>query len=185
MPSEGQAKTRIPSLSPNKVAVSLWAEIDDVAVLLGSDLDKQGWIEILQSAERPTSKASMFKVPHHGSENAHEPGVWKRMLGPNPFAVLTPWRKGSSSLPSPQDVRRILSYTTNAYATAGTGSSSLSPVHRISMVKRTIQESGIQLRRLAMSPGGVRLRRPLRSQTRWKVETFGPALHLKNFTSHP
>ena len=47
--------------------------------------------------------------------------VWKRMLDSNPFAVLTPWRKGSHTLPSQHDVRRILSFTTNAYASARIG----------------------------------------------------------------
>ena len=180
---EGESKRRIPSLSPNNVAVALWVRVKDIALLLGSDVEKLGWVEILQDRHRPNGKASMFKVPHHGSRNAHEPGVWQRLLNPKPYAVVTPWRKGNRSLPSSEDVRRILSYTTNAYATTGIGSLALSPVRRISMVKRTIEESGIHLRRLAMSRGAVRLRRPLRSQTRWNVETFGPALHLKNFTN--
>ena len=182
---EGESKRRIPSLSPNNVAVALWVKVKDIALLLGSDLERIGWVEILQDKDRPNGKASVFKVPHHGSKNAYKPGVWKQMLNPNPFAVITPWRKGGSNLPTPEDVQRILSYTTNAYVTAGIGSSSLSPAHRISMVRRTIKESGIQLRRLAMSPGAVRLRRPIRSRTQWKVETFGPARHLKNFTSNP
>ena len=66
-PSEGEAKTRIPSISPNDFSVVLWIDIDDVAVLLGSDLERNGWIEILNSRERPKEKASAFKVPHHGS----------------------------------------------------------------------------------------------------------------------
>ena len=173
LPREGKSKTRIPSLSPNDVAVVLWVRVDDVAVLLGSDLEKGGWVEILQNETRPNGKASVFKVPHHGSENAHEPGVWKRMLNPKPFAVLTPWRRGGNDLPSQQDVQRILSWTTNAYSTAKIGSSARAPVRRINMVKRTLRESGVKLRRIVMSPGAVRLRRQLGSQTRWKVETFG------------
>ncbi len=180
LPAVGKSKTRIPSLSPNDVAVALWVKIEDIAVLLGSDLEKRGWIEILQNPTRPNGKASAFKVPHHGSKNAHEPEVWKRMLAPDPFAVLTPWRKGSHTLPSQQDVRRILSFTTNAYATARMDSSTRSPVSRIKMVERTIRESGVKLRRLAMLPGAVRLRRSLGSRTQWKIETFGAACHLKN-----
>ena len=180
LPEVGKSKTRIPSLSPNDVAVALWVRVDDVAVLLGSDLEKRGWVDILQNAARPNGKASAFKVSHHGSENAHEPGVWKRMLAPDPFAVLTPWRKGSRSLPNQHDVQRILSDTTNAYATARIGSSARAPVRRSSMVQRTIRESGVALRRLAMSPGAVRLRRPIGLRTRWNVETLGSACHLKD-----
>ena len=181
LPKEGESKTRIPSLSPNDVAVVLLVKVEDIAVLLGSDLEKCGWVEILQNAVRPNDKASVLKVPHHGSKNAHEPGVWNQMLEPNPFAVLAPWRRGGRALPNQSDVRRILSCTTNAYATARIGSSTLAPVRRSNMVRRTIREANVKLRRIAISPGTVRLRRSLGAQTRWKVETFGSACHLKDF----
>ena len=181
VPSKGQSKRRIPDLSPNEVAVALWVKVEDLSVLLGSDLEKQSWIQILQNRARPSGKASAFKVPHHGSENAHEPGVWKQMLDSKPVAVLTPWHRGGNNLPSQQDVRRILSCTTNAYSTAKIDSSTQAPVSRSNMVKRTIRESGVKLRRVAMSTGAVRLRHLLGSRTGWKVETFGPACHLKEF----
>ncbi len=106
-PTVGESKKRIPSLSPNDVAVVLWIKVDNLVVLLGSDLEKRGWVEILQSTTRPAGMASAFKVPHHGSENAHEPDVWKRMLEPDPFAVLTPWRRGRRRLPSKRDAHEF------------------------------------------------------------------------------
>ena len=81
VPVEGQARLRIPDLSPNEVAVALWVRVDDVTVLLGSDLEKRGWIEIVKSAERPTGKSSAFKIPHHGSKSAHAPEVWGAHAG--------------------------------------------------------------------------------------------------------
>ena len=180
-PREGQTKIRLPSLSPNTVAVALWIRIDDVVVLLGSDLEKRGWVEILQQTARPTDAASAFKVPHHGSANADEPSVWKRMLEPDPVAVLTPWRRGGHVLPSSRDVQRTLFYTENAYATANTVSAPPSRARRNRMVERTIRESGVHLRSLSISPGAIRLRRPIGSQTRWEVEQFGSACHLGDF----
>ena len=181
LPQEGESKTKIPSLSPNKVSVALWVRVEDIAVVLGSDLEKRGWIEILQNSARPKGKSSVFKVPHHGSKSAHEPEVWEHMLNIDPFAVLTPWRGGGRDLPTQEDVRRILSFTRNAYATAKISSCTRSAVSRNSMVRRTIRESGVKLRRIAMSPGAVRLRRPLGSRTGWEVEKFGSACHLKDF----
>ena len=177
-PSESRTKTRVPSVTPNDMSVVLWIGVDDIAVLLGSDLEKRGWVEILQSEERPTGKASVFKVPHHGSESAHEPDVWNRMLDPNPIAVLAPWRKGGNVLPSQRDVRRILTHTTNAYSTASTGLSAPPQARRHGIVARTMRNTGIELRQLAMSPGAIRLRRPLGSRGQWKIETFGSACGL-------
>ena len=178
-PGEGRTKTRLPPVAPNDIAVALWIGVDDIAVLLGSDLEKCGWIEILKSEERPVGEASVFKVPHHGSGSAHEPEVWKRMLASDPFAVLTPWRRGGHALPSQDDVQRILSHTKNAYVTAKAGPAAQSPRHANRAVARTIRSTGIELRRLTMSPGAIRLRRPIHSTARWKVETFGSACHLK------
>ena len=180
LPREGESKTRIPSSSPNDIAVTLWVKAEDVVALLGSDLEKRGWVEILQSTARPTDRASVFKVPHHGSEDAHEPGVWKQMPVPDPFAVLTPWSKGNNTLPRHRDVQRILAYTTNAYATASIGSFASAPA-RDRGVDRTLQEVGVKIRRVAMSPGTVQLRYPLGSRTGWKVEKFGSAIHLEDF----
>lgn len=185
LPDVGQTKTRVASLAPNEAAVALWIGIGDVSVLLGSDLEKPGWTSILKSGERPdgAASASAFKVPHHGSANADEQKVWERMLEPAPFAVLTPWRRGGRTLPGENDVRRILSHTGNAYATAKAGALESTPGRRQGPVDRTIRESGIPLRRLPMSPGWLRLRRPPGSRTSWTVETFGSACHLEKFAA--
>lgn len=180
-PSEGRTKTRLPSVTPNDMSVVLWIGVDDIAVLLGSDLEKRGWVKILQSAERPTGKASMFKVPHHGSANAHESGVWNRMLDPKPFAILAPWQRGDRILPTKSDVRRILSYTPNAYATTSGGLRAPARRRENRMVRRTIEESKVRLRRLDMSFDAIRLRRKIGLRTRWKVTTLGNACHLNNF----
>ena len=73
IPEAGQAETRIPSLSPNAASVVLRVEVSDVAVLLGSDLEKGGWLKILQDKSRPPDTASVFKVPHHGAEAPTNP----------------------------------------------------------------------------------------------------------------
>ena len=183
VPGARQTKARLPDLSPNEAAVALWIGVEDIALLLGADLEQRGWTGILQSSARPSGTASVFKIPHHGSGNAHEPGVWTHMLTPDPFAVLTPWRKGSGALPSQRDMQRILACTKNAYATAKTDSLRTGSARRGRTVERTIRESGVRLKSLAMSPGWLRLRRPLGSRTPWTVETFGPACHLEKFAA--
>ena len=180
-PREGQPKTRIPSITPNDFSVVLWIKIEDVVVLLGSDLGKAGWIEILDSQERPPGEVSTFKVPHHGSEGADEPRLWQEMLGSDPYALVTPWQRGNRALPSERDVQRILSYTRNAYASANANRTPRSPKYPNRSVARTIRSTGIKLREMEISPGGIRLRRPVNSCENWQVETFGTACHLKDF----
>ena len=178
IPNVGQSETRIQGLSPNEASVVLRVEISDVAVLLGSDLEKGGWLKILQDKTRVPDTSSVFKVPHHGAESADEPGVWNQLLDPDPVALLAPWRLAGRTLPSDSDVRRITARTSHAYATARADESR--PARRTSMVERTIKESGIRLRRTP-APGAVRLRRRLGSGAGWQVRMFGSACHLDEY----
>ena len=181
LPDHGQSKGRIPALAPNTASVVLWIGIGDAVVLLGADMEKPGWLEILQGTTRPADKASVFKIPHHGSADADEPAVWQKMLDDKPLAVLTPWRRGGHALPKTSDVKRILSCTPRAYATARNGSLSSPSGRRNRTVNRTVRESGIRLRQIALSPGAVRLRRDMEENAQWRVETFGAACELQDF----
>ena len=181
LPKVGQAETRIRSLSPNDVAVVLWIAIGDVSVLLGSDLERRGWSTVVQDATRPAGRASVFKVPHHGSESAHEPEVWAQMLIQEPVAILSPWKRGGRVVPNQGDRQRILDKTANAYSSASSVSST-QVRRRSSVVERTIRQSGIKIRRMP-TPDGVRLRRRMDSSDQWKVELFGSACHLEDFAS--
>ena len=188
IPKQGGNKTRIRSLSPNEAALALWVDTGDFTLLLGADLEKSGWVAVVESPTRSTDptrsteKASAFKVPHHGSENADEPTVWQQMLESDPLAVLTPWRRGGHALPTAQDVVRILEATQNAYVTDN-GLPRQNPRHRNSAVTRTLRESGSRFRRLTADNGSVRLRRHLGSQTQWTVETLGSACRLIDFAA--
>lgn len=183
LPEQGETRRRIPSLTPNRVAVVLWVNIGDIALLLGSDMEKPGWADILHSTTRPTGKASVFKVPHHGSANADDPGVWQNMLETHPWAVLAPWRRGGRILPNRHDVQRILSCTPNAYSTVPHNQLTASPVRRENMVNKTLQEAGVRLRSVSLSTGAVRLRRTGENQAQWRVEFFGSACALKDFAA--
>ena len=178
VPEAGQAETRIPSLSPNGVAVVLWVTVGDIVVLLGSDLERGGWSTVVQDAARPGGRASVFKVPHHGSASAHESDVWEHMLDPEPLAVVTPWKRGGRVVPNRRDKQRILAQTGNAYVSAAADSAG--PVRRDAMVERMVRQSGVRLRR-PPTPDGVRLRRRIGSGESWAVERFGSACHLRDF----
>ena len=178
LPRGGQLGTRVRSLSPNEVAVVLWVEVGGIRVLLGSDLERRGWARILQDDGLPTGTASAFKVSHHGSESGDAAGIWQRLLDADPFAILAPWRRGNRTLPTDDDVRRILTRTRDAYTTAM--NYLVRPRHRYSAVERTIRESGIALRRTP-PPGVVRLRRAIAPHTQWRVELLGDACHLSEY----
>src|SRR5436305_1417682 len=82
LPQEKVTKLRLPALTPNHAAVVLWVNIGGVFILLGSDPEETGhqgtgWSVILGSSMYPQGKASVFKIPHHGSQTAHHAPVWQ------------------------------------------------------------------------------------------------------------
>ena len=179
-PKVGQTKKRVPSISPNNVSVVVWVRTGETVVLLGADLEANGWVRILNSGSRPQERATAFKIPHHGALSAHEPTVWREMLEQDPVAILTPWRLANRQLPTQQDMKRILTQTSDAHATTRTDGPSRKQGRRASAVARTIREANIAVRRNAPHSGGLRLRKQANSRGRWSVSTFGNATHLRN-----
>lgn len=191
MPKERETKRSISGSSPNESCVVLLNDIGPISIILGSDLENSskpgaGWIGILASSQARAfgtegQKASVFKVPHHGSETAHNPDVWRELLTTGCFAVVTPWRRGRGRLPARENVRDILNLTENGYCTATDARMQRSRKSRPPGVLRHLRESGVRIRRLTAPFGAVRLRMqpPLTGQ--WSVELFGSAAALKSY----
>ena len=182
LPMDLETKRRVPSLTPNEAAVVLLVKVSDTVILLGADLERKGWLEIVENNKQKDDKSSVFKIPHHGSEDAHEERVWSEMLLMNPVTVLTPWRRGGKELPKRTDVSRILSFSENAYVTTSRDSLRGSPPRgRSRAVERTIRESGAKIKTVGRSSGMIRLRKKTNSTTKWNVEMFDSARRLQDY----
>lgn len=163
----------------NEIAVVLMVKIGDFSILLGSDLEESGsiqtgWSAIVSSSTRPQEKASIFKIPHHGSQNGHSDAVWKQLLNANPLAVCTPYNK-KIILPQKTDVDRIQKYTENAHITSKLRARGLSSKND-STVQKTIKESGIKFKSPPLVTGHVRCRW---NGTDLLVDHFNGAGYLK------
>jgi len=91
-------------------------------ILLGSDLEetnsrRTGWSAIVRSQNRPQGKSQIFKIPHHGSENAHSDEVWGKMLESDPIGILTS-KVGGAAIPQASDIKRLKKYTSKLYCTS-------------------------------------------------------------------
>ena len=183
VPSIGGNKIRLSSLSPNETSVVLWLEDRRCAILLGADLERRGWVAIVEDARRGAGRASVFKVPHHGSENADESTVWDRMLKDEPVAILSPWRRGGKVRPTKRDGQRILQSTPNAWITNGDLPRQPNAKHGNRAVEKTLRESGVRIRQLAPDSDFVRLRHSVDANGQWTVDTFGNACHLSDYAT--
>lgn len=181
VPAIGRPKSRIPSLAPNETSVVLWVRAGTVRLLLGADLERQGWTAILENSARPDTEVAAFKLPHHGSEDADHDGVWDRMVASDSVSIVAPWHRGGAVLPRPADVRRILERGRPAYVTAKQKTIRSRARSRGRPVDRTIRESGIRVWRLPRSLSGVRIRGQRQSISNWKVDLLGSGCPLNRF----
>jgi hypothetical protein len=166
MPAEDTLPLRIPSVSPNYASVVLWIKLGEHRILLGADLETSadpalGWVAVLRS-EAVSGKATVFKVAHHGSHNAHEQLVWSEFLMNDPLAVLTPFRRGNRILPTPEDIRRISTATSNGYITAAPVTQSRKWTNRV--VRDTLNQATRRI--LSVHPGWGQIRLRKKSSTK-------------------
>lgn len=183
MPKIKETKFRVTEPEDNLQSIVTLIEIGNLLILLGGDLmettdPNMGWSVIVESAERPQGKACIYKVPHHGSKNAHSDDVWNKMLIRQPYAILTPFNRGASKIPTPSDVDRIGAFTSEGYSTSKISSISKSTIDRPPSVERTIRESVGKIRRIQPRTGMVRLRYTVGTSEPWSVELSENACKL-------
>ncbi|AHY50556.1 MBL fold metallo-hydrolase [Bradyrhizobium japonicum] len=162
MPDPNSSERRCVSRGPNHLAVALWVSLGPVDILLGADLEETqdpdtGWSVIVNSTNRPKGQATVFKIPHHGSQNGHCVGVWQSMLAPHPISILTPYNRGDVGLPTEDDVKRIVPLSSSAFSTAENRKlrthSKLDPV-----AFRMLKQNGIQITNAEPRMGHICLR---------------------------
>jgi hypothetical protein len=122
IPKVKELRRVVPVPKQNNNSIVLWIQFNDIFLLLGADLEetkdpRTGWQAILNSKLRPKSRAKIFKIPHHGSPNAHSDGVWESMIDPIPISVLTSKIGGGNSIPKDSDIERIKKYSNNLFCT--------------------------------------------------------------------
>ena len=180
--SENRTKRGVHLLSPNSLSVALFVRFSGGAsCLLGADLERRGWSAILRDERRPQCKSSVFKVPHHGSANAHLQGVWDELLDPEPIAILAPWYRGRGALPRKTDVDRILAQTPHAYSTTSSASGA---IRRDRWIKKRLKGTKVHFAPESSQPGMIRLRRSMAEEESWRVDLLEPARHLKDFETY-
>ena len=165
----GANEDRLIESSPNDVAVALRLDVQDRAILLGSDLEEEGnllvgWSAVLDSVAARERRSTMFKVAHHGSKSGHHDGVWRDLLDHDPLSLLTPFRWGRHRIPTPDDRARILTLTNRAFISAH-------PERLVKPKRRTVHKAEDLINRTARNrrqvPGPV-------GHIRWRAPIFEP-----------
>lgn len=97
----------------NLISVALVLTVGNLQVVFGGDVEtgtnnETGWAGIVSNINEPSLWAHIVKVPHHGSENAHNDLAWEKFCSKEkPIALVAPFLNGSVALPKENDVERI------------------------------------------------------------------------------
>jgi beta-lactamase superfamily II metal-dependent hydrolase len=138
--AQKQTRKIVPS-SKNLDSVALWLKTKHHNILLGADLENvaspnTGWKAVISDNTKPLGKASFVKIPHHGSQNAHNDDVWKHMVSSKSHSFVTEY--SSSKLPRERDIERLKKHTSSLYQTSL--SSQKKKVKRDKNVEKTIKQ---------------------------------------------
>jgi hypothetical protein len=160
---------------PNAASVAATVRADDTSLLLGADLVKAnnpltGWEAVLVHA-RPDRIATLVKVPHHGSEDAHHERVWDEFVADDAVAIVTPWQLGGGYLPQEADLVRLGQVAGAVYLTAV---STLARAHKDAAVERLVSRTTNVKLKEVRGWGHVRARRGV-GQSSWSVHLAGDA----------
>lgn len=169
----------------NFPAIALMILVGNNTLLLGSDVEEtghslDGWSGILASHNRPQTKASVFKIPHHGSDTGYKTEVWSGMLDPEPFAGLTPFIYGGRRLPKPNEIAQICRHTQDVYIA---GNDSQPRTRSKHTVVQKAEKRIPQINGHAPQLGQVRFRLDANNPSSgWKVDLAGAAARLDTWS---
>ncbi len=165
---------------PNGASVAAVATNGDHAILMAADLEASnnpntGWDAVMTHAA-PARAASVVKIPHHGSDDAHHEGMWQKLVEPGAVAIVTPFTNGSVQRPTSKDVERLCALGVQLYATA---LPKLTKARLDRDVERIVKRAHGGKVFESRGWGHVRARRQLDAAT-WTVEIGGDALRLSS-----
>ena len=179
----GSSNKRIPYSSPNEKSVVLYIKINDITILLGSDLEvstniNKGWLSILNENQSIDSKASVFKIPHHGSKTAYHKKIWEELVESNAISKLSPYNRGKK-LPNEEMIRKIKGHSQKLFITSLINSRTKAK-KRDRNLEKAIFKFNKTLSEVRYSKGIVRCHRDLSSieKPSWEIELIDAAVQL-------
>ena len=171
-----QRRYRAPE-GPNGASVATSIRASPDSVLLAADLERSnnpesGWRAVVSYA-KPSTAASLVKVPHHASCGAHYDRMWEEMVASDSAAVVTPWALGGNFLPTQRDLDRLKAVTGRLFVTAVP---SLARAQKDREVARLIERLHGQVDELR-GWGHLRARRRT-GESAWTIELDGDATEV-------
>jgi beta-lactamase superfamily II metal-dependent hydrolase len=113
---DGKIAKKLPRSIHNEISVVLKITYGETKIILGGDLEKQGWRDVVVEVGGSNLQASAIKVSHHGSDNGYCDGLWERFSASgSPIAVVAPRLR--NGLPTSKALTHICRHAKKIYST--------------------------------------------------------------------
>lgn len=128
----------------NCTSIVLWLRAGNAVALLGGDMENHGvigWEALLEEHQRKEwlRGAGLVKIPHHGSEGAHNPDVYARWTA-EPAGVVTPNTRGANGLPRAETLGELTRVTSSLWLAGPLDGADLGPedIEATSSISRVV-----------------------------------------------
>ncbi len=96
----------------NLASIALRIRFGRTQVIIGGDVQEEGWSDALEQCRGDQLEATLVKVSHHGSENGYCDGLWEQhSAGGRPISVICPYAR--FHLPAPTAVSHIRRFSSS------------------------------------------------------------------------
>lgn len=170
--------------TPNEKCVVLQVCVNGHAVILGGDLEtssdnNHGWLCILDNCDCVlNNKVSLFKIPHHGSENAYEERVWRELFDKSELiGLLSPFMNGKVCLPTKEMLMKFLEKVKHLYITSYNEQNK--PKKRERSIEKAIQKFNPTIKEIQYRKGIVENYIDLDAEDKkWAIKLYDRAFEI-------
>jgi hypothetical protein len=87
---DGTIRSRLPHADHNLVSMALLVVFGETRILLGGDVEREGWQDVIAEMGTATLASHAVKVSHHGSPTGYCDGLWSHISASiSPLAIVT------------------------------------------------------------------------------------------------
>jgi beta-lactamase superfamily II metal-dependent hydrolase len=113
---DGRISRTLPHSRHNQISLTLKIVYGETRLILGGDLENEGWLGVIEEHGAANLNASAVKVSHHGSENGYCAKLWEHFSARGkPVALIAPY--GQHRLPKPAALDHIGRHASAIYST--------------------------------------------------------------------
>jgi hypothetical protein len=87
---DGTIRARLPHADHNRISMALMVIFGETRILLGGDVEREGWQDVIAEMGATTLASQGVKVSHHGSPTGYCDGLWSHISArSSPLAIVT------------------------------------------------------------------------------------------------